>query len=80
MKGVHLKRKFKYTETAGVVASWLLRHDRYMRQHYRERYNRAVQVQLLIIENFSPRNILAWLYDSSYTSAYDCVVIMAFYI
>ena len=33
IRGVHLKRKLRYTEIAGVVASWLLQCDQYVRQH-----------------------------------------------
>ena len=40
MKGVHLNRKLKYTEKAGVVAGQLLHHNRY----YSECYNRDIQV------------------------------------
>ena len=49
MRGVHLKRKLKYTEIAGVVAGWLLHHDQYMREYYSECYNRDVQVHNLEI-------------------------------
>ena len=47
MSGVQLKRKLKYTENAGVVASWLLHHDQYMRQYYSECYNRDMHMHNL---------------------------------
>ena len=42
MRGVHLKRKLKYTEKAGVVASWLLCTSQSMHEAilYSECYNR----------------------------------------
>ena len=66
------KSKLRYTKRAVVVAIWLLHRYRYVEQYYSEHYNRDVQVcnlenqenfyltrNLLIRENFSPRNILA---------------------
>ena len=46
MRGVHLKEESSNisTEKARVVASWLLYHDRYVRQYYSEHYNRDFQV------------------------------------
>ena len=47
MIGVHLKRRLKYTEKAGVVASWLLQYiiiNNYVKQYYSEYYNRDVQM------------------------------------
>ena len=44
MRGVHLKRDLKYIKITGVVGSWLLHHNQYVRQYYSERYNRDGQV------------------------------------
>ena len=41
MRGVHLTRKL---DKAGLIVSWLLHRDRYMRQYYGEHYNTDVQV------------------------------------
>ena len=41
MRGVHLTRKL---DKAGLIVSWLLHRNRYMRQYYGEHYNRDVQV------------------------------------
>ena len=41
MRGVHLTTKL---DKAGLIVSWLLHRDRYMRQYYGEHYNRDVQV------------------------------------
>ena len=46
MRGVHLKRKLKYTAKAGVLASWLLHCVWYVRQYFSECYNRDVQVHI----------------------------------
>ena len=48
MRDVLLK-KLKYTETTGVVASWLLYHDHCVRQYYSEHYyyNRDAQAHNL---------------------------------
>ena len=51
-RGVHLKSKLKYTEKAGLVASWLLQYiiiNNYVKQYYSEYYNR--DVQMLNLEN-----------------------------
>ena len=40
IRGAQLKRKLKYTEKAGVVASWLLHHNQYVSQYCSECYNR----------------------------------------
>ena len=45
MSVVHLNESSNtYNEKAGMVASWLLHHDQYVKQYYREHYNRDVQV------------------------------------
>ena len=52
IRGVHLKRRLKYTEKAGVVASWPLQYiiiNNYVKQYYSEYYNR--DVQMLNLEN-----------------------------
>ena len=36
IRGVHLKSKFKQTEKAGVVISWLLHRYQYARHYYSE--------------------------------------------
>ena len=57
MRGVHLKRKLKDTEKAGVVASCLLHCSRYVRYYSSECYNRDIQMHntmlyILWMENF----------------------------
>ena len=51
LKGIHLKRKLKYTEKAGLVASWLLDYNQYIRQYYSECYNRDIYMYNLKIKS-----------------------------
>ena len=46
------EKKAQISEKAGVVASWLLHHDRYLRQYYSECYKRDVQVCNLLNKIF----------------------------
>ena len=52
IRGLHMKRRLKYTEKAGVVASRLLQYiiiNNYVKQYYSEYYNR--DIQMLNLEN-----------------------------
>ena len=58
MRGIHLKRKLKYTERTAVVASWLLHHNWQVRQYYSEFYNGSVLTSKIKSQNFVERNLL----------------------
>ena len=48
MRGVHLKRKLKYTEKLKLhIAGCYIVIDSYMRKYYNECYNRDIQVHNL---------------------------------
>ena len=88
MRGVHLKRKLRCTEKAGVLASWLLHHGQYVRQYYSECCNRDVQMHIIIskIESqkllfTNPRKFQPSKYSSYtvifYTGAPHILVVLA---